>query len=866
MAIEFLVGSSAGQSGASANLRVANKWLKGSLAAQSGASGKLTVKRSQIFSKYTPVPGLADAKLDNSNIKYAQTLPVYYRHWIYKLELRLRRTNNPGTLHIEVRENDPNTQEYYPTGDLIAWTDFDTSDIDSELEWVTIYLDHPGLLEELLGMYNPKENNEERIPRIYGIILSCSGADATNYIEWRYGNTEPMLDYGRYCYYDGAEWSNNFALDFLFIEYGYRTDLSGTILPALPQMIHPALTCSITIQNYEPKAPFIGGEYKTTIIGNTTYDSNFPFSLFEIEYVGLVVKRYLDDFYYRIHIYENPINLDLILTDLEQEFWVWNAFFVPKILEDITILSGALNLVGQTAPHTFQNLEAQKYIAEITKEGVPDYRAEVSFEFKDPIEKIILVITGTRAIVLFWRPESKIREMLEGRTTILKAHGGKEQRIKLRQALRQFFRLRFIFDTNKTSTQFDSMLHRWQKRPWIIPIWTEYAVHSDALLEDAESIAIDTRYADFRAGSYAMIWKSTLEYETVLIDSVDVDKLNLGAGIVNSYIGNQYVLPLRVGYMVSKNIKRQYNSPASMIEALFAISDNIDITGYISERTLEFGEADLANIGNGDVSNVVSAEGIPTEIWELICTTPGGAPAGRFSVKGSISGEMIEAIVGSPYDNGKIAFKINAGTTDYVVGDNFQILEVLTTPSYMAETHQEESDGQIEINDFETGIFKVRSDKEFNLLTQNHIFYNDTKKTSWELRQFLHWLNGRQRAVLIPTYRDDLTLKENIGSTDKYFYIENIKLAINMGANELRTYIGFYFPDKTLLIRKITAITEIDETKEKIDINASLGKTVNLGDCEICFVDKCRLASDRVEINWPFAHRSECRPNLIRVP
>lgn len=87
-----------------------------------------------------------------------------------------------------------------------------------------------------------------------------------------------------------------------------------------------------------------------------------------------------------------------------------------------------------------------------------------------------------------------------------------------------------------------------------------------------------------------------------------------------------------------------------------------------------------------------------------------------------------------------------------------------------------------------------------------------------------------------------------------------------MGTNELRTYVGFYFPDKTLLIRKITAITEIDGTKEKIDINASLGKTVNLGDCEICFVDKCRLASDKVEIEWPFAHRNECRPNLIRVP
>ncbi|GAI83642.1 unnamed protein product, partial [marine sediment metagenome] len=79
-------------------------------------------------------------------------------------------------------------------------------------------------------------------------------------------------------------------------------------------------------------------------------------------------------------------------------------------------------------------------------------------------------------------------------------------------------------------------------------------------------------------------------------------------------------------------------------------------------------------------------------------------------------------------------------------------------------------------------------------------------------------------------------------------------------------YVGFYFPDKTLLIRKVTAITEIDDTKEKISINTSLGRSVDPEDCRICFVDKCRLASDKVEIDWPFAHRNECRPNLVRVP
>jgi len=851
------------QSGAAGTL-ITNKYLVGSISTQSVISGDLFVGKSLIFASWTELEGSWTAKLDNANKKYAQTLPNYYRHLIYRLELRLKRFNNPGNLHIEIRENDGTGEEWYPTGTLVAQTDFDTSGIDTaELEWVTICLDLSGWLQEILGWTNPP--NEKRIPKIYGIVLSCPGADATNYIEWQYDSTGGFEN-GRYCYYDGASWSHQSGIDFYFIEYGCRKDLSGIILPALPQMLSPALTCSLTIQNYKPIAPFIGGEYKTTLIGDTIYESNFPFSLFEFEYAGNIIRRYFNDFYYRIHIIPRPINLGLILTNIESEFWVWNAFFITKTLEVITI-EGNLNLVGQSAPYNFRGLEVRKYAAKISKEGVPDYKAEITFDFADPIEEIAVIITGLRAAILFWRPESKIKETLEWKTAILRAHGGKEQRIKLRQTPRQFFKLQFIFGTNKISSQFDAMLHRWQKRFWIIPIWTEYTIHSEILSEGAISIDIDTRYADFRDDSFAMIWKSALEYEVVVIDSVDVDKLNLKAKIINNYVKGQYILPIRTAYMISKNIKRQYNSPASMIETLFAVTDNVDITGYTSERTLEFAEADPANTGNGDVNSIISANEEPTEIWELTCTTGGGAGVGKFSVIGSISGDIFNlATVGAPYNNGKIAFTINDDDPDFVVGDNFQTLEVLITPSYMTEIHQEESDGLIDINDFETGIFRVRSDKEFNLLAQNHIFYNDIKKTSWELRQFLHWFNGRQRTILIPTYRNDLVQKDIISAADKFLYIENIKLAINMGANELRTYIGFYFPDKTLLIRKITKITEIDETKEKIDINSSLGKTVNLNDCKICFVDKCRLASDRIEINWPFAHRNECRSNLIRVP
>lgn len=523
-------------------------------------------------------------------------------------------------------------------------------------------------------------------------------------------------------------------------------------------------------------------------LGATTYNSQFPISLEENNYDGNMARTYRDDFYYRIHIYDKPIDLGLIFQNIETDFYVWNSYFISKTLDEIIIVDpeGTLILEGQTAPFTFQPQQLKTYTAKIPKEGMPIYETTIGFDFG--AEGIIdVVITGMRVAILFWRPESKIRETLEWKTDILRAHKGVEQRIKLRQTPRQFFRLQFVLETNKMNSWFDSTLHTWQKRIWGIPVWTEYTTHTEDINIDDTIINVDTKYADYlamdnRDRSYAIIWKSALEYEVVAIDSVEDDKLNLRYPIQNSFIGIKFIMPFRIAYMTSKNTKQKYNSLVSITEALFAIYDNIDITGYTPLMT---------------------------------------------------------------YDN----------------------LEVLTIPSYMAETHQEESDGQIEINDFQTGIFKVRSDKEYNLLSQNHIFYNDTKEVCWKYRQFLHWLSGRQKAVLIPTFRNDLNLTDPVGSADEYFFVENIKLTINMGFNALRTYIGFYFPtDKILIVRKIINIEEIDSTKEKISIRESLGKAATAENCKVCFVDKCRLTSDRVEMNWPFAHRNESQPNLTRVP
>lgn len=195
-------------------------------------------------------------------------------------------------------------------------------------------------------------------------------------------------------------------------------------------------------------------------------------------------------------------------------------------------------------------------------------------------------------------------------------------------------------------------------------------------------------------------------------------------------------------------------------------------------------------------------------------------------------------------------------------------IEVLSQASFMGDSHIEDSLGDIIVTDYETGIFEVESHSNFNEVSQNHLFLKDTKAACWNFRKFLHSLNGRQKTVLIPTFRNDVIQSADILATDISVDIEHINLTSNMGFNSLRTYIGFYFPStNVLIVRKITAISEIDSDTEQISFDANLGLSVVIssGGCKICFVDKCRLASDKVQIKWQYAHRFECRTKFLRV-
>ncbi|WP_290906555.1 discoidin domain-containing protein [Aquabacterium sp.] len=76
--------------------------------------------------------------------------------------------------------------------------------------------------------------------------------------------------------------------------------------------------------------------------------------------------------------------------------------------------------------------------------------------------------------------------------------------------------------------------------------------------------------------------------------------------------------------------------------------------------------------GNGALRYLAASPAVVTETWTLTCTAA-ATNSGTFSVVGSVSGAKASATVGTAYDNGLISFRIDDGSTDFIVGDVWTI-------------------------------------------------------------------------------------------------------------------------------------------------------------------------------------------------
>ena len=201
-----------------------------------------------------------------------------------------------------------------------------------------------------------------------------------------------------------------------------------------------------------------------------------------------------------------------------------------------------------------------------------DFSAASSFEVS------LNVLTGTMPFL--WRPQSPLTETLEWLTNILSSKDGSLQRICLRQAPRQQFKFPLFIETDQEQAALDATLFSWQKQTWSLPIWPEMVLHTATITADDTVISVDTTNADFRDLGLAVIWQSRTQAEIIYIGTVAEDSLTLSSPVQNTFTGRKLIMPCRTAQMNAPVTRQIHSSGPAMIEAFFAVKDNVLLTGY----------------------------------------------------------------------------------------------------------------------------------------------------------------------------------------------------------------------------------------------------------------------------------------------
>jgi hypothetical protein len=123
------------------------------------------------------------------------------------------------------------------------------------------------------------------------------------------------------------------------------------------------------------------------------------------------------------------------------------------------------------------------------------------------------------------------------------------------------------------------------------------------------------------------------------------------------------------------------------------------------------------------------------------------------------------------------------------------------------------------------------------------------KTDLWRWRQFLHWLSGRQKTFLLPTFMQDIRLIEMLGSGATSAKIKGLGLS-NYGTFPMRSAITF--SDGSIQYRKIMSASPIPDSDDEY-IVIDQGFTVNVYPEDIKrweLVDLVRLDTDEVTLEY----------------
>ena len=256
------------------------------------------------------------------------------------------------------------------------------------------------------------------------------------------------------------------------------------------------------------------------------------------------------DFYNRIHVTPLTIAYGNIISNAEREISVWNAFFVPRTLNDVTLDDPeGLSLSEPAAtPLVYGPLQERIYTLSVSTQGPPTVEAELLFDF-DVID-IAVPITGVRIVAWVWEAnwESPVVERPAWKTDVIEAESGLEQRRQLLGGARVTWEFQFDIQDDERRL-FENTLYAWGGRVWAVPVMQDIQQLEVLVNAGADVIPCETEGYDFREDGLAILIHSG-GYESVEVETIAADQITIHRPLANTWPRGTRLYPARSARML----------------------------------------------------------------------------------------------------------------------------------------------------------------------------------------------------------------------------------------------------------------------------------------------------------------------------
>ena len=294
--------------------------------------------------------------------------------------------------------------------------------------------------------------------------------------------------------------------------------LDGYIFPSndLPPL-SPNITEDI-LEYSQFEVPGQAADTPTIIFGNLIRGPSVPQPQFPKD--GYILGSFRDDYYDRILVIPQIINVGNLTVGIDEIVEVFNAFTTPVTLTNIIPIDAAgIEISGYTLPETINGLDSLVIDVAITTAGPPVIDATFQLIFSNPALNTEFKVIGVRVVSFPYYFSAPSLEILEWRTNILVSENGIEQRVRTRRSPRQEFQGTFKIQPEE-NIRVEQLLYGFRAQQFSLPVWSEGRLGESAVVGQTV-LEVDPRFGDFRIGGLCVIWNSAVNNQISVISDID---------------------------------------------------------------------------------------------------------------------------------------------------------------------------------------------------------------------------------------------------------------------------------------------------------------------------------------------------------